>query len=189
MPRTPEMVEVGSREEWRAWLAEHHQQKEGILLVTYRKGTSERYIPYEEIVEEALCFGWIDSTRRKLDDERTTLLVTPRKPNSGWSQVNKERVERLIEAGRMTPMGLAVIERAKANDSWTRFDEAAALKVPEDLSGALASQPAAEANFNAFPPLSRREMLQWVFDAKRPETRSARVREIVEKAAKGERAR
>lgn len=189
MAGTPQTVEVGSREEWRKWLEAHHHHKEGILLVVYRKGSSERYIPYEEIVEEALCYGWIDSTRRKLDDDRTTLLVTPRKPNSGWSRVNKERVERLIATGRMTPAGIAVIERAKANGSWARFDDAAALRMPEDLSTALATEPAAEANFNAFPPSSRRVMLQWVYDAKRPETRSARVREIVEKASRGERAR
>lgn len=189
MATSPEIVEVHDRDEWREWLQANHQQSESILLVTYRQDAGERYIPYEAIVEEALCFGWIDSTRRPLHDGRSTLLLTPRKPGSGWSQANKNRVERLVAAGKIAPAGMAKINQAKQDGSWSRNDDAEALVIPDDLARALADHPEARQHFDAFPPSSRRVMLQWVYDARRPETRARRIEEIATKAARNERAR
>jgi uncharacterized protein YdeI (YjbR/CyaY-like superfamily) len=177
------VVEVANLDEWRAWLEAHHEQQESVLLVTYRKGTSDRYIPTPEIVEEALCFGWIDSTRRKIDDNRSTLLISPRRPRSGWSAINKARVERLIAEGRMTSAGMAKIEQARADGSWTRFDDLDEESLPSDLATALASSSVAGQNFDAFPPSYRRMVIGWVRDAKRQETRERRIERIVSAAA------
>lgn len=182
-----EIVEVRSREEWRAWLEAHHEQRESILLVTHRKGTSEHYIPYPEIVEEALCFGWIDSTKRRIDDTRSTLLISPRRPRSGWSAVNKARVQKLIAEGRMNPAGMAKIEQAKEDGSWTRLDETEANIMPEELAQALERDRDALANFAAFSPSYRRIMFGWVREAKRAETRERRINRIVAAAARNER--
>ncbi len=110
-------VEVASREELRRWLERHHEASSGIWLVTYKKG-DPRYLPYEHIVEEALCFGWIDSKARRIDERRTSIVLTPRKPRSNWSAPNRERVERLLAADLMAPAGLAAIERAKDDGTW-----------------------------------------------------------------------
>jgi uncharacterized protein YdeI (YjbR/CyaY-like superfamily) len=110
-------VEVESREELRRWLEANHETSPGIWLVTYKKG-DPRYLPYEHVVEEALCFGWIDSKARRVDDRRTSIVLTPRKPRSNWSAPNRARVERLLAAGLMTPAGVAAIERAKADGTW-----------------------------------------------------------------------
>jgi uncharacterized protein YdeI (YjbR/CyaY-like superfamily) len=182
-----EIIDVASREEWRAWLEAHHEQQESILLVTWRKGTSPRYIPTPEIVEEALCFGWIDSTRRKLDEDRSTLLISPRRPRSGWSAINKARVEKLIAEGKMTPAGMAKIEQAKADGSWTRLDDLDDETLPDDLELSLMSTPDALRHFEAFPPSYRRMAIGWVRDAKRPETRERRIARIVSAAARNER--
>ena len=115
-------VEVDSRDELRRWLAQHHETSSGIWLVTYKKG-DPRYLPYEHIVEEALCFGWIDSKARRFDERRTSIVLTPRKPRSNWSGPNRERVARLVAAGLMAPAGLAAIERAKVDGTWGAADE------------------------------------------------------------------
>jgi uncharacterized protein YdeI (YjbR/CyaY-like superfamily) len=182
-----EVVEVANRDEWRAWLEARHEQQESVLLVTYRKGTSDRYIPTPEIVEEALCYGWIDSTRRKIDDNRSTLLISPRRPRSGWSAINKARVENLIAEGRMTTAGMAKIEQARADGSWTRFDDLDDESLPNDLATALATNSVAGKNFDAFPPSYRRMVIGWVRDAKRPETRERRIERVVSAAARNER--
>jgi uncharacterized protein YdeI (YjbR/CyaY-like superfamily) len=110
-------VEVPSREALRRWLEANHESSAGIWLVTYKKG-DPRYLPYNDVVEEALCFGWIDSKARGLDERRTQLTLTPRRPGSNWSDPNKERVERLLALGLMAPAGLAAIERAKEDGTW-----------------------------------------------------------------------
>lgn len=189
MPTTPETVELRSRQEWRDWLEANHQQTASIQLITWPRDAGDAYVPYDAIVEEALCFGWIDSTRRKLEDGRLSLLMAPRRKGSGWSYVNKERVERLIASGLMTPSGLVRIEMAKQDGSWARLEAAEALLVPDDLTEALEALPGAAENFHGFPPSSRKVMLQWVYDAKRPETRAKRIEEIATKAAQNERAR
>ena len=136
-----EKVEVKSRAEWRRWLERHHEQKESIWLVAYRKHCTSSYVPYDEIVEEALCFGWIDSVRRKLDEDRTMLRLSPRKPKSPWSRINKRRVDKAIREKRMSVAGLARIERAKKDGSWTIADEVEDLVIPADLADALRQEP------------------------------------------------
>lgn len=165
------------RAEWRAWLEHNHTRKEGVWLVTYKKSTGKPRVEYEESVEEALCFGWIDSKGNKLDDERTLLWFAPRKAGSNWSASNKERVERLVAAGLMTPAGLAKIEAAKADGSWNALDSVEALEIPPDLETALRSYSAAGQNFEAFPRSVKRTILEWIANAKRPETRAKRIGE------------
>ncbi len=172
-----------SRAEWRQWLANNHQKAPGVWVIRYKAHTSQPTITYDELVEEALCYGWVDSLPRKLDDERHMLLVTPRKPGSGWSKINKGRVARLIEAGRMTPAGLAKIKAAQADGSWNSLDEVEALTRPDDLRNALAANPKAQRYFDAFPPGSQKIILQWIASARRPETRAKRIAETVRLAA------
>lgn len=183
-----ERVEVTSREELRAWLEANHGRPHSIWLVTYKKADPDRYLPYDAIVEEALCFGWIDSLPRALDDARSMRRLSPRKPGSIWSAVNKARVEALLKAGRMAPPGLAVIEAAKADGSWTFYDDVEACIIPDDLAQALADAPPAAEMFDSFPRTVRRGLLGWVKQARTDRTREKRIREIADKAQKGERA-
>jgi uncharacterized protein YdeI (YjbR/CyaY-like superfamily) len=174
--------------EWRAWLAENHDRPGGVWLVMWRAGSGGPRIPYEGLVEQALCFGWIDSTGRRLDAERTMVWFTPRKARSGWSRINKERIDRLVASGEMTPAGLAPIEAAKADGSWTLLDDVEDLVVPDDLAAALAAAPPARAHWDAFPRSAKRAILVWLLQARRPQTRARRVAEIAGKAAVNERA-
>jgi uncharacterized protein YdeI (YjbR/CyaY-like superfamily) len=178
-------VEVTSRGELRSWLAANHATSPGIWLVTYKKSSPERHISWDEVVEEALCFGWIDSTANKLDAERSMLLLTPRNRRSPWSRINKERVEKLLAQGLIEPSGLAVIEAAKADGSWSVLDAVEAYQEPDDLRAALAAVPRARAGFDAFPPSARKQLLWWVESAKRPETRAKRIEETVRGATEG----
>jgi uncharacterized protein YdeI (YjbR/CyaY-like superfamily) len=163
--------------EWRAWLQANHTRTEGVWLISYKKATGKPALTYEEAVEEALAFGWVDSKGNKLDDERTMLYFAPRKGGSGWSRPNKERVERLIADGRMTPAGLAKIEAAKADGTWTMLDAVENLEVPPDLRAEMDKYPDARVNWDAFPRSARRGILEWIVQAKKPETRAKRVEE------------
>ncbi len=183
-------IHADDRATWRAWLEANHATATGAWLVTWRPGSGhEPRLDYEGAIEEALCFGWVDSTGGHVDAERGRLYFAPRKARSVWAASNKARIERLIADGRMTPAGLAVIERAKANGSWTILDGSERLEVPDDLAVALESQPPAAANFAAFPPSARKMMIAWVAMAQRPETRARRVAAIAEAAARNERVR
>ncbi len=173
---------------WRAWLAAHHTRPTGVWLVTWRAGSGGPRITYDESVEQALCFGGVDSKGRALDAARTMLWFAPRKARSGWSRPNKQRVERLLAEGLMTPAGLAVIEAAKADGSWTLLDAVEDLVVPDDLAAALDAHPPARAHWEAFPRSARRGILEWIVQARRPETRARRVAETAEKASRNERA-
>jgi uncharacterized protein YdeI (YjbR/CyaY-like superfamily) len=177
-----------TRDEWRAWLEQNHTRTEGIWLVSYKKATGKPAVDYEAAVEEALCFGWIDSKGGRVDDERTMLWMAPRKSGSGWSRPNKVRIERLMAAGRMAPPGLAKIEAAKQDGSWTALDASEALEMPDDLRAALASHPDAARHFEAFPPSAKKMILQWISSARRPETRAARVAETARLANENVRA-
>ncbi len=181
-------VEVTSRAEWRTWLATHHVQPDSVWCVTYKKGASKPKVAYDDLVEEALCFGWIDSAVRRLDAERTMLLMSPRKARSAWSAANKARVERLIAEGLMRPPGLAKIEAAKRDGLWTKLDAVEALEAPADLIAAFRRHLAAQSNWDAFPRGVRRGILEWIETAKRPETRAKRIEETASLAARGERA-
>lgn len=174
--------------EWRAWLMENHTRTEGVWLISYKKPTGKQAFGYEESVEEALCFGWIDSKGNKLDEERTMLWFAPRRPNTGWSAPNKRRIEALIADGRMTPAGLAKIEAAKLDGSWSALDAVEALEVPPELHAALAANPMALAYFEAFPRSVKRGILEWIASAKRAETRASRIEETARLAAENIRA-
>ncbi len=180
---TLERVEVTSRAQWRAWLKKHHLRTEGIWLVTWKKATPSKHLPYAAIVEEALCFGWIDSLPRKLDEERTMLYISPRKQKSVWSKLNKERIVGLEAAGLMTEAGRAKIEAAKKDGTWTTLDEVEAMEMPYDLATALARNNKARKHFEAFPPGSRKIILQWVGSARTAATRARRITETVTLAA------
>jgi uncharacterized protein YdeI (YjbR/CyaY-like superfamily) len=182
-------VHADDRQTWRAWLEKNHAKAGGAWLVTWRQRSGRVGLDYEAAIEEALCFGWVDSTAGRFDDDRGKLYFAPRKPRSVWAASNKARVERLIADGRMTAAGLAVIERAKANGWWEILDSAERLEVPQDLAEALDAHPPAAGNFAAFPPSARKMLLGWVAVARRPETRAARVASIAEAAARNERAR
>lgn len=178
-----EKVEVISREQWRSWLVDNHQQSQSIWLVTYKKHTGDRHISYDAIVEEALCFGWIDSLPRKLDADLTMLLLSPRRPKSPWSKLNKKRVVKMMEHGLMTSAGLKKIEQAKADGSWIFLDDVEALIVPDDLADALNQNPQAAQYFEAFSPSAKKGILQWIKSAKRSPTRQQRIAKTVECAA------
>ncbi len=184
----PEVVDVKDRAGWRRWLLRHHEQTAGIWLVIHKKGSTSGSLVYDEAVEEALCFGWIDSKPNTLDDARYKLWMAPRKQKSPWSALNKRRVEALMVSGMMSEAGLEAVERAKANGSWDALQHSETLTVPLDLARALKASPEAKRNFGAFPPSSRRTILEWIHAAKRPETRARRVEETVRLAAENIRA-
>ena len=181
-------VHAETVEEWRDWLLAHHATETGAWLVSWKSATGRPSVGYVRSVEEALCVGWIDSSGRKLDDERSMLWFTRRKAGSGWAGTNKERVTRLEAEGRMTPAGRAMIDAAKADGSWTLLDDVENLVVPADLAAALAEHPGAAARWDEFPPSARRMLLAWIVQAKRPATRAQRVAETAARAAVGERA-
>ncbi|MBO6574060.1 MAG: YdeI/OmpD-associated family protein [Rhodothermales bacterium] len=177
-----------SRAEWRAWLLEHHARPDGLWLINHLKASGKPRLDMEDIVEEAVCFGWIDSLPRKLDDERTMLWLAPRKPGSNWSAINKARVDRMMQAGLMHPSGIAKVEAAREDGSWSALDAVEALVVPPDLQAAFDARPGAEGHWLAFPRWSRRAMLEWLVNAKRAATRERRITEIADAAAVNQRA-
>jgi uncharacterized protein YdeI (YjbR/CyaY-like superfamily) len=183
-----EAVHPKTRADWRRWLARHHERAEGVWLVSFKKATGKPRVEYDDAVQEALCFGWVDSRPRKLDDERTMLYFSPRKAGSGWAGSNKARVARLMAAGRMAPAGLAKVEAAQRDGSWSALDGVEALEVPADLRHALAARPRAAGYFDAFPPGVRRGILQWIASARKPATRAGRIEETVRLAARNIRA-
>jgi uncharacterized protein YdeI (YjbR/CyaY-like superfamily) len=172
---------------WRAWLELHHARERGVWVATWRRSTGRPTVAYEDVVEEALCFGWIDSTVNTLDDDRALQLLTPRKPKSSWTRLNRERVARLEAEGRMADAGRAAIESAKANGYWTLMDSVEDLIEPHDLAAALDAAPAARASWDGFPPSARKQMLWSIVSAGKPETRARRIAKIVEDAAAGRR--
>lgn len=183
-----ERVEIVSRAGWRAWLAAHHDRSPGIWLVTWKKATGDRYVSYDDVVREALAFGWVDSVPRTLDAERSQLLLTPRKPGSNWSRANKERIAGLEAAGLMAPAGAAAVAAARADGSWSALDDVEDLVEPADLAAALDAVPEARRQWDAFPRSARRGILEWIGNAKRAPTRAARVAETARLAAQGVRA-
>lgn len=156
--------------EWRQWLQEHHASKRSVWLICYRKSSGIPSISWSDSVDEALCFWWIDSTRRSIDHERFMQYFCRRKPNSNWSKVNKEKVQQLIADGRMTPAGLASIDVAKKNGSWNILDEAEELRIPDDLEAALNQLTGAKEFFLSQSKSVRKMMLTWLVLCKRDET-------------------
>ncbi len=172
-----------SQKDWREWLEKNHDSKQSIWLVCYKKQSNKPTINWSDAVDEALCFGWIDSTRKSIGDNTFIQFFTRRKPNSAWSKINKGKIERLIEGGLMQKAGFESIERAKANGSWTILDEVEELTIPVDLEKALKANPVAEDFFMNLSKSVKKMMLQWVTVAKRPETRENRINEIASLAS------
>jgi len=172
-----------TRAEWRGWLETHHDHSPGVWVVTWRTGAARPRLGYEDLVEEALCFGWIDSRAKRLDDERSMITMTPRRPGSVWSRSNKERVERLVAQGRMAPAGLRAIEVARANGAWEALDDVDNLVLPDDLRNALEAVERARAQFDGWTASRKKMTLYWIKSAKRPETRARRIAETVRSAA------
>ena len=183
-----ERVEPTTIGEWSAWLAQHHAEAGGVWLVTPRRD-GDRAFPYEETVVEALRWGWIDSTQRTVDEQRSMMWFAPRRPGSVWTRRNKERVARLEASGRLEAAGRAAVDAAKATGMWTLMDDVENLVVPPDLAAALEEHPGSREHFDSFPPSARKAILGWIALAKKPETRSARIAEAATRAARGERAR
>jgi uncharacterized protein YdeI (YjbR/CyaY-like superfamily) len=177
--------EFRSRQELRDWLKTNHANADRFWLVGFKKHVADHYVPYGDIVEELLCFGWIDSRTRRLDEDRTMYLVGPRKPGSSWSASNKQRVAKLEKTGRMTDAGRAKIDAAKQDGSWTFLDDIENLVIPDDLKRALRENKTAEKEFDAFTKSAKKVMLIWIKTAKRSDTRAKRVSETVRLAAKG----
>lgn len=169
-----------NRQEWREWLEKNHQTEQSILLLCYKMKAGIPTINWSDAVDEALCFGWIDSTRTSLDDDRFIQYFCRRKPKSNWSKINKDKVDRLISEGLMMPAGLASIEIAKQNGSWTILDTVEELTLPEDLIEQLGNRPGSEDFFHSLSKSVRKSILYRIVQAKRPETRQKRISEIVE---------
>lgn len=177
-----------TRAQWRAWLGVNHDSAPGVWLGSWKSATGKAAVPYPEVVEEAICFGWIDSTVNTLDDERGLQLITPRKAKSTWTRLNRRRVADMEAAGLMTDAGRRAVDVAKENGWWTIFDPVEDLIEPEDLVAALDGNAAARNTWDGFPPSARKMMLWWVISAARDDTRARRIATIIEKAAIGERA-
>lgn len=179
-------------EQWRDWLRAaseraHQGRVDGVWLVFWRQGSGHHTITYEESILEALCVGWIDGQSRPIDDQRSMLWFVPRNPRSPWSSRNKERVALLEREGRMLDAGRRMIEIAKASGTWTVLDDASALIEPPELSSALDMAPSARANWDAFPPSTRKAALVTIALAKRAETKKSRIDKIVEQSRRGTR--
>jgi uncharacterized protein YdeI (YjbR/CyaY-like superfamily) len=170
------------RQEWREWLQKNHIKKQSVWLIYYKKKSAIPTVTYSEAVDEALCFGWIDSKTKPINEEAFMQFFSKRKAKSVWSRINKEKIQRLIETGLMTQAGHDIIETAKENGSWTILDDAEALVIPADLENEFQKRANAKNYFLSLSRSDKRNILQWLVLAKRPETRQKRIEEIVELA-------
>lgn len=176
-----------SRDAWRSWLLANHENARGVWLCSWRSTTGRPVCPYPDAVEEAICFGWIDSTVGILDEERALQLMTPRKPKGSWTRLNRRRFDEMEEAGLMTEAGRRTREVAEANGSWTLYDAVEDEVEPDELRAALDARPVARANWDAWPPSVRKPVLWALVSAAKPETVSARIAKVVEQAERNER--
>ncbi len=175
-----EKLHLTNRDEWRVWLRENHDTKKGVWLLYYKKHTGKPNIPYDDAVEEALCFGWIDGIVKKIDDEKFARKFTPRKDKSRWSELNKKRARKMMKAGKMTEAGIAKIREAKKSGEW--FKTAPARKelvVPSYIKEALAANKKALDFFNRLANSYKRNLVGWITSAKREETRKRRLAEAI----------
>jgi uncharacterized protein YdeI (YjbR/CyaY-like superfamily) len=183
-----EMYYAKDRITWRKWLERNSNKKKAIWLVYYKPISGKSRVSYNDAVDEAICFGWIDSKPNALDEFRSIQFFAPRNPKSNWSKVNKARVARLIKAGRMTPSGLALIEAAKKNGSWDALNEVEEMVIPSDLLKELKKNKKSYAYFMTFPKSSKKNILEWIYNAKQPETRNNRIVETAKLAKENIRA-
>lgn len=180
MVKITKKLYVTNRDDWRTWLENNHETENEIWLIYYKKHTGKPTIRYDEAVEEALCYGWIDSIVKRIDDEKYTQKYTPRKDKSIWSELNKKRVKKLIKQGRMTEVGLAKINAAKKTGEWQRTTEnKKGPAVPAELKKALAANKKAEKYFSNLAPSYKKQYIGWIESAKRDETRIKRIKETV----------
>lgn len=189
MPKFEEqldMIYASDRTAWRMWLGANHSHAPGVWLIYYKVNSGQPSVRYSEAVKEALCFGWIDSKVKSLDENRYQQIFTPRKPKSVWSKLNKQYIEELIEQHCMTEAGLAKINTAKQDGSWTALDAIEALVMPTDFQQALDANPAAQQNFAAFSPSTQKNILFWIDQAKRPETRLKRIGQTLSATAQNQ---
>ena len=184
-----ERVLASSRGEWRDWLSQNHRSAQAVMLVYFKLGSGTPSVTYPEAVREALAFGWIDTTRYALGAQRYQQVFTPRRSGSPWSRLNKSYLEELLAAGLMTPAGQAAIEAARLDGSWDASEAGESLSVPADFQAALDADPLATLHFAAFPASIRKYILQWIAEAKRPETRTSRIGATAEQAARNVRIR
>lgn len=180
-----ELLEPGNRESWGQWLGANHDRSPGVWVAVGKQGRQRTSLTYDAAVEEALRFGWIDSTTKRLDEDRFRQLFTPRRPHSTWSASNKERVGRLIAEGRMETAGMVAVETAIANGTWDSLNDVDDLVVPDDLRTALTAAPGAMAAFEDTSASQRKMILFWIGSAKRPSTRQSRITRTVDALAEG----
>jgi len=180
-------VYVKTRKEWREWLNKNHNKSSGIWLVFYKKHTGKSTLEYDEAVEEALCFGWIDSIIKKIDDEKYLRKLTPRKSDSRWSELNKKRITKLKNQGLMTEAGIAKVEEAKASGVWNKPDRSQiSIDIPKELESALAKNKKARSFFDQLAPSYQKQYIGWITVAKRQETKERRLRESIALLEQGE---
>jgi len=177
-----------TRAQWREWLEANHGSAKGVWLCSWKRHTGKPACPYPDAVEEAICFGWIDATVNVLDDDRALQLMTPRKPKSGWTRMNRRRVAAMEAAGLMTDAGRRAVAIAQQNGRWTIYDSVEDLVEPRELTAALDAFPPARQQWDAFPASAKKAMLWWVVSAAKDDTRDRRIATIVAKAETGERA-
>ncbi len=180
-------IEITSAEQLREWLSVHHSRRESVWLVTYKKHVSSQYVPFGDLVDEALCFGWVDSKVQRVDADRVRRFLSPRRAGSAWSRVNKEKIARLEAAGRMASAGRAVVERAREDGSWTWLDEIEDLVVPPDLAEVLAAEPRLRFEWEAWPASLQKGVLRELKSAKTDATRRRRLEKCLQRARDGKR--
>ncbi len=185
-PNGKDLLTPPGRADWRSWLASNPDRQEGLWIVYRKKSSSLDGPVYDDLVEEALCFGWIDSQSRRVDDDRMMQWFSPRRKGGLWSALNKDRIERLVREGLMTEVGQATIDEAKADGSWSQTDEVDALVVPSDLQTALDAAPEAKAAYQALTDSAKKQYLWWIHSAKRPATRANRIEETIRRLSSGE---
>ncbi len=182
-----EAIHAGDRKAWRKWLEKYATTKKSVFLIIYKKVSGKKSVDYAAAVEEALCFGWIDSKAVKRDEESVYQYMAKRKPNGVWSKVNKARIERLIANGSMTELGMQTIEAAKKNGSWSMLDDVEDLTIPTDLKQKLNENAIARSCFESYPASLKKQILHWIKFAKREETRAKRIHEVISFAEKNQR--
>lgn len=175
--------QASNLEEWRKWLQENHLTEKSIWLIIYKQESGIPSVYYPEAVDEALCFGWIDSKPNKRDEKSYFQFFSKRNPKSKWSKVNKDKIERLTREGRMQPAGIKMVDLAKETGTWSALDDVDQLIIPADLSAEFDKNPQALSFWEGFSKSSRRGILEWILNAKRPETRIQRIEETVRLAS------
>jgi uncharacterized protein YdeI (YjbR/CyaY-like superfamily) len=184
MHKSIKAVKAKTSDQWRDWLRVNHKKEDSVWLILFHKKSSIPSIYYAEAVEQAICFGWIDSIANKRDDESSYQYFSKRKPKSNWSKINRERAEKMSANGLMDDSGIEMIQLAKETGTWEALRDVQDNVIPDDLQTELNKSKKALHNFNAFPPSSKRGILEWILNAKKPETRKKRIRETVSLAAK-----